>query len=145
MGFGFQQAGNFFRYLNSKMMSIKSVKIIYGITTGLVTVILLLTIGNSIFNKEFSQRFAEIGHPTYLIIPLMSAKVLGLIAIWSDKSNVLKEWAYAGFFFLFVLALLAEIHASDADYVSPPLALSLLLTSYLCWKKIPQNKLMKSE
>ncbi len=37
--------------------------------------------------------------------------ILGLIAIWSNKSATLKEWAYAGFFFNFVLAFLAEVHA----------------------------------
>ncbi len=64
---------------------------------------MLAAIGNSFFNPEFAKRFSEIGFPTYLIIPLMSAKTLGLIAIWSNKSQLLKEWAYSGFFFLFLL------------------------------------------
>jgi len=117
-------------------MSIKVNKIIYWVVTGLLTVILLMTIGNSIFNEEFSSRFVDLGYPAYLIIPLMSAKTLGLITVWLNKSNSLKEWAYAGFCFLFILAFLAEVNASDSDYVSPPIALILLIISYILWKKI---------
>ncbi len=112
-------------------MDIKSKRIIYLIATSLLTLMMLATIGNSIFNIEFAKRFGEIGYPNYLIIPLMTAKGLGLTAIWSNKSQLLKEWAYSGFFFLFSLAMLAEINAPVPDYISPPLALVLLLTSYI--------------
>ena len=80
-------------------MSDKTNKTIYWVTTGLLTLMMLMTIGNSIFNNEFSERFSRLGYPTYLIVPLMVTKSLGLIAIWSNKSKTLKEWAYAGFFF----------------------------------------------
>jgi uncharacterized membrane protein len=93
-------------------------------------------VGNSIFNHEvFSKRFAALGYPTYLIYPLTIAKILGLIAIWSNQSKLLKEWAYAGFFFDFVLAFMAEAHAVDGEYVSSPLALMFLLTSYVIRKR----------
>lgn len=116
-------------------MSTKTKKIIYLVTTSLLTLMMLATIGNSIFNIEFTKRFVEIGYPAYLIIPLMTAKGLGLIAIWSNTSQLLKEWAYSGFFFLFLLAMLAEINAPVPDYLSPPIALVLLLVSYFLWKK----------
>ncbi|MBL4709883.1 MAG: DoxX family protein [Flavobacteriales bacterium] len=116
-------------------MTEKRRNIIYIIVTNLLSLMMLATIGNSIFNSEFTKRFVEIGYPTYLIIPLMTAKGLGIIAIWSNKSHLLKEWAYSGFFFLFLLAMLAEINAPFPDYVSPPTALILLLASYLLWKK----------
>lgn len=116
-------------------MSIKTKEIIYLVVTSLLILMMLATIGNSIFNIEFTKRFAEIGYPTYLIVPLMTSKGLGLIAIWSNKSQLLKEWAYSGFFFLFLLAMLAEINAPVPDYFSPPIALILLLISYFLWKK----------
>ncbi len=65
----------------------------------------------------------------------MTVKILGLIAIWTNKSKLLKEWSYSGFLFLFLLAILAEINAPVPDYFSPPIALILLLTSYTLWKK----------
>lgn len=127
-------------------MSDKANKIIYRVTTGLLTVIVLMYAGNSIFNNEmFSKRFAELGHPTYIIYPLTIAKILGLIAIWSNKSKTLKEWAYAGFFFVFILAMLAEIHADDGEYLSPPLAFILLLTSYIFGKRVFGKQPKKSE
>lgn len=112
-------------------MNNKSKKIVYWIATGLLTLMMLMTIGNSIFNSEFSNRFVRLGFPTYLITPLMIAKTLGLIALWSKKMKQLKKWAYISFFFLFVLAMIVEIRAADTDYISPPLALILLLTSYI--------------
>lgn len=116
-------------------MDSKTKKINYLIITSLFTLMMLATIGNSIFNSEFTKRFAEIGYPTYLIFPLMTSKGLGLVAIWSNKSHLLKEWAYAGFFFLFLLALLTEVNAPKPDYFTPPIALILLLISYFLWKK----------
>ena len=122
-------------------MNIKTKKVIYLIATSLLSLMMLATIGNSIFNPEFTKRFSEIGFPTYLIIPLMSAKVLGLIAIWSNKSQLLKEWSYSGFFFLFLIAMLAEINAPFPDYFSPPIALVLLLTSLIFWKKKTETEM----
>lgn len=116
-------------------MSGKSKKVIYLVTTVLLTVMMMVTIGNSIFNPKFAQRFLNIGFPVFLIIPLMTAKGLGLLAIWSNKSKFLKGLAYSGFFFLFLIAMLAEIYAPDTDYFSPPIALILLLTSYFMWKE----------
>src|SRR5258708_39788077 len=117
-------------------MSGKSLKIVYRVSTGLLTIIVLMYVGNSIFNNEmFSKRFAALGYPTYLIYPLTIAKILGLIAIWSNRSKTLKEWAYAGFFFDFVLAMLAEIHAVDGEYISFPLAFVFLLVSYISGKR----------
>jgi hypothetical protein len=112
-------------------MKNKSKRIVYWLATGLLTLMILMTIGNSIFNSEFSNRFVRLGFPTYLIAPLMIAKIVGLIALWSNKTKQLKKWAYISFFFLFVLAMIIEIRATDTDYISPSLALILLLISYI--------------
>lgn len=112
-------------------MSDKHRKLLFRTATGLLTVIVLMFVGNSLFNNEmFTKRFSSLGYPTYLIYPLVVAKILGLVAIWTNKSKTLKEWAYAGFFFNFGLAFLAEVHAADGEYISSPLALLLLMISY---------------
>jgi hypothetical protein len=79
--------------------------------------------------------FTSLGYPTYIIYPLTIAKLLGIIAIWYNKSGTLKEWAYAGFFFDFMLAMVAEIHADDGEYFSSVIATIALLTSYNISKK----------
>ncbi len=121
-------------------MNYKSKKIVYWVATGLLTLMMLMTIGNSIFNSEFSNRFVRLGFPTYPIAPLMTAKIVGLIALWSNKMKQIKRWAYYSFFLLFVLAMIVEIRATDTDYISPPLALILLLTSYIFSKSRKTNK-----
>lgn len=121
-------------------MSNKTTKIVYWSATGLLTVIVLMYVGNSIFNHEmFSKRFVSLGYPNYLIYPLTITKILGLVAIWSNKSKTLKEWAYAGFCFVFILAFVAETHSEQGEYVSSPLALILLVVSYLTGRKIAEK------
>ncbi|MFZ6010789.1 MAG: DoxX family protein [Bacteroidota bacterium] len=115
-------------------MSSKNQKIVYRIATGILTIIILMFVANNLFNHElFSKRFVSLGHPGYLILPLTVAKVLGLVAIWSNKSALLKEWAYAGFLFVFILAFLAEVNAADGEVFSSSIALISLIVSRMMW------------
>ncbi len=112
-------------------MTNKTNKIIYLISTGLLTALMLMSVGMYIFNYEMiSATFTKLGFPTFIIYPLAAAKILGLIAIWTKKSNTLKEWAYAGFFFDFVLAAAAHININDGEYLPALVAIVLLLVSY---------------
>ena len=121
-------------------MSQKSQRIIFRVATGILSVIVLMFVANSIFNREmFMNRFSALGYPPHIIYPLAAAKVLGLLAIWSNRSATLKEWAYAGFFFNFVLAFVAELQAQDGEYISTPVALLCLLASYFSEKSFRQE------
>ncbi len=83
----------------------KIYKIIYWIATGLLSLMLLGAAGTYLFNHaEVAQAFQSLGYPAHIIYPLAAAKILGVIAILTKKSNILKEWAYAGFFYHLVLA-----------------------------------------
>ena len=83
-----------------------------------------------------SETYTKLGYPTYIICPLAVAKILGLIAIWTKKSQTLKEWAYAGFFFDFLLASAAHIAIGDGEFAPLLVAIVLLLISYIFDKKI---------
>ena len=107
--------------LKSNMKIMKRNKIIYLIATGLLSVLLLM--------------FTSFGFPTYVIYPLAAAKVLGLFAIWNPKFNVLKEWAYAGFFFNFILAFFAHHMIGDGEQIGALIAMVLLMVSYIFSKK----------
>jgi hypothetical protein len=48
----------------------------------------------------------------------------------------LKEWAYAGFFFDFVLAALAHYFSGVLSLIAAIVALVLLMTSYALGKKV---------
>ncbi len=112
-------------------MNQKTTRIIYLVATGLLSVLMLLSAGMYFFNHQMvADTFTRLGYPTYIIYPLAVAKILGLIAIWSKKSNTLKEWAYAGFFFDFLLAFSAHVNAGDGEYLPAIIAMVLLLVSY---------------
>jgi hypothetical protein len=114
----------------------KTQKIIYWIATGLVSALMLVSAGVYIIhNHEVSEIFTHLGYPTYIIYPLAFAKILGVIAILSNKSKTLKEWAYAGFFYNFVLAFMAHFNAGESILVAS-IAIVLLAISYFFGKRI---------
>ncbi len=78
--------------------------------------------------------FEMLDYPTNLVYPLAIAKILGIIAVLSNVSNVLKEWAYAGFFFDAVLATLAHYVAGHAISMSAA-AIVLVVISRVFWDR----------
>ncbi len=118
-------------------MNNKTKRIVYLIATGLLTALMLMSAGMYIFNhKMLVGIFSKLGYPSYIIYPLAAAKILGLVAIWSNKSRMFKEWAYAGFFFDFILAFFAHLAVNDGEYLPALVAMVLLFTSYLTQSKI---------
>jgi len=112
-------------------------KIIYYIATGLLTLLLLFSAGMYFFNHEaVKEMFVNFGYPTYIIYPLAVAKLAGLFAIWNPTFKVIKEWAYAGFFFDFVLAFFAHYMIGDGEQTGAIIAMVLLIVSYVYGKKI---------
>jgi hypothetical protein len=79
--------------------------------------------------------FESLNYPTYLVIPLAIAKVLGVIMILWRKSSWLTEWAYAGFFFDIVLAFFAH-HFNGDDVSFALIAMVFLLISYFFGKGV---------
>ena len=112
-------------------------KWIYWASTGLLSLMMLASAGMYLFNNEqISQVFTDLGFPTFIVVPLAFAKILGVLAITTRKVPALAEWAYAGFFYDFLLALGAHLSAGDGDFIAPIVALILLFASYLTAKKV---------
>ena len=115
----------------------KTTKIIYYVATGLLTLLMLFSAGMYFFNHaEVATMFTSFGYPTYIIYPYAIAKLLGLAAIWLVGNKTLKEWAYAGFFFAFILAFFAHVMIGDGEQMGALVAMVLLITSYITNKKI---------
>ena len=115
----------------------KTTKIIYYVSTGLLTLLMLFSAGMYLFNNaEIAGMFTNFGYPTYIVYPYAVAKVLGLAAIGLIGNKTLKEWAYAGFFFAFILAFFAHIMIGDGEQMGAVLAMVFLITSYVTSKKI---------
>ena len=112
-------------------------KILYWLATVVLTAIMLFSVYNYLFNHEaIAGYFEHFGYPTYLIYPLATAKILGLIAIWGNFSRFLKEWAYAGFFFNTTLAIFAHYIPDKSGYLFGIVALIATLVSYFTSKKV---------
>ncbi len=60
--------------------------------------------------------FQSLGYPSYVVYFNATAKILGGIAIAFPVHSILKEWAYAGYFFILLLA------AQAIFVVTPPMA-----------------------
>ncbi|MBX2826730.1 MAG: DoxX family protein [Flavobacteriaceae bacterium] len=111
-------------------------KIIYWVATLLFCAVMLYSASMYFSNTEMVKGFFErFNYPTYIVIPLAVAKVLGVIMVIWRKSKWLTEWAYAGFFFDVVLAFFA--HQMLGDDVTFTLAtLVFLLLSYFFGKEV---------
>jgi len=80
--------------------------------------------------------FESFNYPSYLVIPLAIAKILGVIAVLTRKSRMLTEWAYAGFFFDAVLAFAAHWMAQDGGYMMSMVAIIATILSRVMYSRV---------
>lgn len=110
-------------------------KILYWVSTIVLCGIMLYSAQMYFRNTEMVKGFFEsFNYPTYFVIPLAVAKVLGVAMVLWRKSKWLTEWAYAGFFFDLVLATLAHYHAGHPILGFSVYALIALFPSYFLGK-----------
>lgn len=111
--------------------------LIYRIVTGLFSLMILAGVSQYFFNHEMVKgMFEDLHFPTYLIYPMGVAKTLGIIAIWTNLSKRLKEWAYAGFFFNLLLGVSAHLNVGDGEFMAAGTVLILMSISYVLYRKI---------
>ncbi len=70
----------------------------------------------------------QLGYPVYFLKILGVWKILGVIAILIPKFGIVKEWAYAGFFFAMSGAVFSHIASGDSVNEIFPSLLLLILT-----------------
>lgn len=116
-------------------------KIIYWATTGLFSLMLLGGAMMYIFNHdEVAKMFGLLGFPAYIIYPMAFAKLLGITLILTNKSETLKQWAYAGFMVNLTLAIIAHASVGDGEAFGPVGPLALLIVSMIFNNKLKQAK-----
>lgn len=110
-------------------------KIIYWAGTGVMCAILTFSVYMYITNTDGVKGvFESLGYPSYLVIPLAIAKILGMIAVLSGLSKTLKEWAYFGFLLDFILAATAHLAAEDGSGLFSFIATGSWVVSYFAYK-----------
>jgi DoxX-like family len=112
-------------------------KVIYWTATAFFCGIMLFSATMYFTKYEMVKGFfVALGYPIYLIYPLATVKILGVITIISKKSQVLKEWAYAGFFFDGILAATAHFYANDGGHVMASVVVLMLIISRIFDEKV---------
>jgi uncharacterized membrane protein YphA (DoxX/SURF4 family) len=88
---------------------------------------------------EEVSNFTSLGYPLYLMTLLGVWKLLGSIAILIPKLQVLKEWAYAGFFFVMTGAIISHlVMQHPASEIFP--SLLLLVLTVVSWYFRPADR-----
>ena len=81
----------------------------------------------------------HLGYPIYFLTILGVWKILGVVALLIPKFPLLKEWAYAGFFFVMSGAIFSHIAAGDSAKEIFP-ALLLLILTVVSWYVRPADR-----
>src|SRR5580704_15729551 len=81
----------------------------------------------------------HLGYPMYFMSIIGAWKILGVIAILIPGFGLLKEWAYAGFFFVMSGAVISHLAIGDGIKETYP-ALTLLLFTVASWYFRPTAK-----
>eukprot|EP01132_Coremiostelium_polycephalum_P014763 gene14763-17892_t len=89
--------------------------------------------------KAETDLFQSLGYPVYLLSLLAIWKILGVVAVLLPKFPLLKEWAYAGFFFTTSGAIFSHIAMAEPLTKTFP-ALLLLILTLVSWSNMTQNK-----
>lgn len=112
----------------------KSHKIIYWIATVWLALGMVSTGAVQLLKApEEIANFTRLGYPLYLMTIIGTWKMLGVIAILVPKFPLLKEWAYAGFFFAMSGAIISHLAVGDGDtkgIIGPALLIILTIVSW---------------
>lgn len=117
-------------------------KIIYWIATLWLALGMVSTgIVQLIKMKAEVNNFTTLGYPLYVMTIMGVWKLLGVVTILMPGFALIKEWAYAGFFFAMSGAIISHIVVGDdvKELFGPTL---LLVLTVISWYYRPANKKM---
>lgn len=103
----------------------------FGMTAGGIQQ--LLQIGG------YNEIVSSLGYPLYLLSILGAWKLLGVVTILIPKFPLLKEWAYAGFFFAMSGAFISHLVVGQAFTEAVP-SLILLSITVVSWYFRPADR-----
>ena len=115
--------------------------VIYWISTGLMSVGMLGSgLAQIAHAKEMVDLVVPLGYPLYILYIIGVWKILGVITILVPGFKLLKEWAYAGFFFVMTGAFIS--HLASGDYALKGLLGPFMQTIFiiLSWYFRPANR-----
>jgi len=115
-------------------------KIIYWIVTVFLSVGMLAGgIQQMLQIGGYNEIITKLHYPLYVLSILGVWKILGIIVILIPKFPLLKEWAYAGFFFAMSGAAISHFAVGQSFTEAIP-ALVLLAVTVLSWYFRPSDR-----
>ncbi|NDC43359.1 MAG: DoxX family protein [Chitinophagia bacterium] len=91
-----------------------------------------------------ADALAHLGYPHYLLTIIGIAKLAGIVVVLLPGLRLLKEWTYAGFFFLMAGAIASHLAVGDNKGIFPGLLL-LLLTLFSWHFRPPARRLVQPD
>ncbi|HXB08910.1 MAG TPA: DoxX family protein [Puia sp.] len=119
-------------------------KIIYWIATLWASLGLVSTGLVQVFNLKNKPGFmVHLAYPDYFLTIIGVWKILGVVALLVPKLPLLKEWAYAGLFFLMTGAVFSHLAVRDGIAEMFP-SLLLLTLIFVSWYFRPADRKIHS-
>lgn len=109
-----------------------AMKIAYWVSTVIAAIMLGFGLTYLTGNEQVVTGFKHLGYPQHLRLVLGVAKPAAAVVLLLPGLRLLKEWAYVGAAFAWLMAFIAHWQAGDGPTSFMPLGLLLLLAvSYL--------------
>lgn len=115
-------------------------KIIYWVSTLWLTSAMLASGLQQLFHsKGFVDIVIPLGYPMYFLTILGIWKLLGVTVVLIPRFKLVKEWAYAGFFFAMSGAIFSHLSFGHSFNEIMP-SLILLIMTVLSWYFRPDER-----
>lgn len=116
-------------------------KIIYWLSTSIISIFLLLSSFTYIFSKETIEGIKALGFPNFFRIELAILKLFAVFILMLPIVPVqMKEWGYAGVGLFLITAFVAHLKHKDSILI---MILLVVLFGILIVSNVSMNKLMK--
>lgn len=103
----------------------QATRVLYFTALGFLSIVFLVSIGLSVFDAAGTvAEYRRLSFPEWLLIPKTMANALGLLALFQTRSQILKDFAFAGFLYNLLLALGAHIAQQETAVILPIVGLA---------------------
>jgi uncharacterized membrane protein YphA (DoxX/SURF4 family) len=122
-------------------MNQRSKTVLYWILTGFLAFAMLAQGLTQVLQVQgYVDMIVKLGYPLYLLTVIGIWKILGVIAILIPRYVLLKEWAYAGFFFVMSGALFSHLANRDPILdILPSVFLLMVIFGSWYWRPIDRK------